>query len=137
MHPFEVNAIVVLPDHLHAIWTLPDGDGDYALRWRLIKTTFSRAQPQLERRSDSRKAKHERGIWQRRYWEHRIRDERDMSAHVDYVHINPLKHGHVSRVRDWPWSSFHSHVRAGVLPADWGDAPDIGWDSSLRFGERE
>ena len=136
-HPFDVNAIVVLPDHIHAIWTLPEGDADYALRWRLIKTVFSRVQPPSERRSESRESKHERGIWQRRYWEHRIRDERDMSAHVDYIHINPLKHGCVSRVRDWPWSSFHRHVREGLLPCDWRDTPDFCSDSSRGFGERE
>jgi len=136
-HPFDVNAIVVLPDHIHAIWTLPEGDADYAVRWRLIKTIFSRAQPPIERRSESRTSKHERGIWQRRYWEHRIRDERDMSAHVDYIHINPLKHGCVSRVRDWPWSSFHRHVREGLLPGDWSDTPDLASDSSSGFGERE
>jgi putative transposase len=136
-HPFDVNAIVILPDHIHAIWTLPEGDADFALRWRLIKTTFSRAQPAFERRSESRKSRHERGIWRRRYWEHRIRDSRDMSAHVDYIHINPLKHGHVIRVRDWPWSSFHRHVREGLLPCDWGDTPDFCSDSSRGFGERE
>jgi putative transposase len=103
----------------------------------LIKTRFSRAQPQLESRSASRKAKHERGVWQRRYWQHRIRNERDMNAHVDDVHINPLKHGHVSRVRDWPWSSFHRYVRAGVLTTDWGDAPVASLNSTATFGERE
>ena len=135
-HAFKIDAMVVLPDHLHAVWTLPAGDADYALRWRLIKTRFSRAQPSLERRSASRTAKHERGIWQRRYWEHRIRDERDMSAHVDYIHINPVKHGHVRRVRDWPWSSFHRYVRAGELARDWGDMPVVSVNSTAAFGER-
>ena len=132
-HPFALDAIVVLPDHLHAIWTLPDDDADYATRWRLIKSTFSRAVPQSERISLSRHAKAERGIWQRRYWEHTIRDEADFARHVDYIHINPVKHGLVSRVRDWPYSSFHRMVREDVYPADWaGDRAEITGD----FGER-
>ena len=135
-HSFTIDAIVVLPDHLHAVWSLPAGDSDYGVRWRLIKTAFSRAQPLLERRSASRQAKHERGIWQRRYWEHLIRDERDLAAHIDYVHINPVKHGLVRRVCDWPWSSFHRYVRGGMLPSDWSDAPSC-VDSELSYGERE
>jgi putative transposase len=94
-HPFIIDAIVILPDHLHAMWSLPEGDSDFAMRWRLIKTEFSRGLPQGERRSDSRLNKGERGIWQRRYWEHLIRDEADYARHVDYIHINPVKHGHV------------------------------------------
>jgi putative transposase len=121
--PFAIDAIVVLPDHLHAIWTLPSADADYATRWRLIKGLFSRKQPEGEQRSASRVAKHERGIWQRRFWEHRIRDETDFAAHVDYVHINPVKHGWAKCVRDWPWSSFQRYVRAGVLPIDWAIRP--------------
>ena len=119
-HPFTIDAIVVLPDHLHAIWTLAPDDSDFALRWRLIKTIFSRGLPRNERRSTSRQAKHERGIWQRRYWEHLIRNEADFSRHVDYIHMNPVKHGLVKRVADWPHSSFHRYVKAGVLPVDWG-----------------
>jgi putative transposase len=99
-HSFEIDAIVVLPDHLHAAWTLPAGDDDFAVRWRLIKSAFSRSLPAGERVSGSRVAKGERGIWQRRYWEHTIRDERDFARHIDYIHINPVKHGYVSRVMD-------------------------------------
>ena len=122
-YPFTINAIVVLPEHLHTIWTLPADDSDFALRWRLLKAAFSRALPRAEPRSDSRRSKHERGIWQRCYWEHLIRDEADYSKHVDYIHINPVKHGLVARVEDWPYSSFHRYVRAGTLPIDWaGDA---------------
>ena len=91
-HPFEIDAIVVLPDHLHALWTLPEGDWDFATRWQLIKAAFSRGLPTGERVSRSRAAKGERGIWQRRYWEHTIRDANDFARHVDYIHINPLKH---------------------------------------------
>jgi putative transposase len=132
-HPFTIDAIVVLPDHLHAIWTLPDGDTDFATRWRLIKTTFSRYVPAGERISASRAAKGERGIWQRRYWEHSIRDENDFARHVDYIHINPVKHGLVSRVRDWQHSSFHRMVMLGIYPEDWaGDVSEHSGD----FGER-
>ncbi len=88
------TAIVVLPDHLHAIWTLPEGDADFAMRWRLIKSAFSRALPNGEAVSQSRFDRGERGIWQRRYWEHTLRDEDDFARHVDYIHFNPVKHGH-------------------------------------------
>jgi REP-associated tyrosine transposase len=126
-HPFTIDAIVVLPDHLHAIWTLPEKDRDFALRWRLIKATFSRRLPTGERISLSRAAKGERGIWQRRYWEHAIRDDNDFARHMDYIHINPVKHGLVNRVRDWPYSSFHRLVRQGVYPVDWaGEAVEAG-----------
>ncbi len=118
-HPFTIEAVVVLPDHLHAVWTLPDGDADFGQRWRLIKSTFSRNIPTGEVVSSSRASRAERGIWQRRYWEHTIRDERDFEKHVDYIHINPVKHGYVNRVRDWPHSSFHRMVELGVYPEDW------------------
>jgi putative transposase len=132
-YPFTVDAIVVLPDHLHSIWSLPDNDADYATRWRLIKATFSRALPAGERISPSRRRKGERGIWQRRYWEHTLRDERDYEQHVDYIHFNAVKHGWVTRVRDWPYSSFHRMVRLGVYPLDWGG--DVAIDTTA-FGER-
>jgi REP element-mobilizing transposase RayT len=110
--------MVVLPDHLHAIWTMPPGDADFATRRRLIKTGFSRRLPAGERISHSRVVKGERGIGQRRYWEHTIRDERDFARHVDCIHINPVKHGLVTRVRDWPHSSFHRMVKLGDYPED-------------------
>ena len=126
-HPFDIHAVVVLPDHLHSIWTLPEGDSDFALRWRLIKSAFSRGLPVDERISASRASKGERGIWQRRYWEHTLRDEADFVRHADYIHFNPVKHGYVSRVCDWPYSSFSRMVRLGVYPLDWaGCAADIG-----------
>ena len=118
-YPFHIDGWVVLPDHLHAIWTMPKDDCDYSLRWRLIKTGFSRALPKTERRSSIRQAAGERGIWQRRFWEHCIRDEDDYRRHLDYVHVNPLKHGLVTMVRDWPYSSFHRHVIAGLYPDNW------------------
>ncbi|QND82805.1 Uncharacterized protein ChrSV_0577 [Chromobacterium vaccinii] len=118
-HPFEIVAMVVLPDHFHAVWALPEGDADYAIRMALIKAAFSRNLPKVERIRESRERKRERGIWQRRYWEHQIRDEADLQAHVDYIHYNPVKHGHAERVVDWPYSSFHRYVRLGWLPEGW------------------
>jgi putative transposase len=119
-HPFAVDAIVVLPDHLHCLWTLPPGDDDFSSRWRRIKAAFSSGLPKVERRSASRVMKGERGIWQRRFWEHTIRDQCDFDRHVDYIHFNPVKHGLVVRVADWPFSSFHRYVARGALPLDWG-----------------
>jgi len=125
-HPFLIDAMVVLPDHLHCIWTLPPDDADYKTRWALIKAGFSRAIPAGERRSESRLKRGERGIWQRRFWEHQIRDELDYQRHVDYIHWNPVKHGLVSRVRDWSHSSFHAYVRRGIVPLDWaGEADEL------------
>jgi putative transposase len=111
--PFHIDAWVVLPDHMHAIWTLPPDDSDYSSRWKAIKIAFAKALPKTERLSTVRATKGERGIWQRRFWEHTIRDERDYAAHMDYVHINPVKHGLVESVRDWPYSSFHRYVALG------------------------
>ena len=125
-HPFETVAICVLPDHIHALWALPDGDTDFSTRWSLIKSGFSRGLPGDMQRSSSKIARRERGIWQRRYWEHAIRDDADLERHVDYIHFNPVKHGHVTRVADWPHSSFHRHVERGSLAADWGgDMKDV------------
>jgi putative transposase len=121
-HPFEIDAMVVLPEHLHCIWTLPPGDADYATRWGLIKAGFSRALPPVEGRSKSREKRGERGLWQRRYWEHMIRDDGDYARHLDYIHWNPVKHGWVEKVADWPYSSFHRYVLQGILPADWAGA---------------
>ncbi len=130
--PFETVAICVLPDHLHALWSLPDGDSDFASRWSLFKSGFSRGLPAARTRSASKVVKREKGVWQRRYWEHAIRDETDLQRHVDYIHYNPVKHGLVTRASDWPHSSFHRYVAQGILPVDWaGDATE----SSGSFGE--
>jgi putative transposase len=118
--PFHIDAWVVLPDHMHCVWTLPINDDDYPARWKAIKTAFSRAIPKTERLSEVRKAKNERGIWQRRYWEHTIRNDKDYAAHVDYCHINPVKHGLVKQVKDWPFSTFHQLVKQGIYPENWG-----------------
>jgi putative transposase len=130
-HPFAIEAIAVLPDHLHTIWSLPEGDADFPLRWRLIKSGFSRDLPRLETISASRATKQERGIWQRRYWEHTLRNEEDFARHVDYIHFNPVKHGHVAQVKDWPHSSFRRMVKLGIYPLDWagnmaGEEKDFG-----------
>ena len=130
--PFEIDAFVVMPDHLHAVWTLPPEDADFSTRLRLIKNRFARALPKTEYLNAARIANGERGVWQRRFWEHLIRDEDDYARHIEYCYINPVKHRLVSRVADWPHSSFHRDVRAGVFPADWaGD-----FDVSGTFGER-
>ena len=133
--PFDIVAIVILPDHLHCVWQLPPGDDDYATRWRHIKTAFVKQVPCGERRSIRRQIKAERGIWQRRYWEHAIRDERDLRNHIDYIHYNPVKHGHVARVRDWPHSLFHRFVRDGVVPIDWAEASTASDGLSARRNE--
>ncbi len=111
---------MILPEHLHTLWTLPEEeDDDFSLRWRQIKSAFSRRIERGERISKSRNQKQERGIWQRRFWEHAIRDERDFAKHVDYIHFNPVKHKLVKRVVNWPYSSFHRYVRMGLYPVDW------------------
>jgi putative transposase len=118
-HPFIIDAIVILPDHLHTLWQLPENDADYPMRWRLIKSAFSRALPQTEGISTSRRKKAERGIWQRRYWEHLIRDEIDFKRHVDYIHYNPVKHGYTQSPVDWPYSSIHRYIQKEIIQSDW------------------
>ena len=133
-HPFSIVAMVVLPEHLHTIWRLPEGDTDYPKRWSLIKAGFSRRIPAGEAIRPARLAKRERGIWQRRYWEHQIRDDLDLTRHVDYIHYNPVKHGWVSRAVDWPHSTLHGYIARGILPADWGGEVEV--DESVCWGER-
>jgi putative transposase len=123
--PLAILAWVVLPEHMHWLWRLPPGDSDYSTRWRRIKTDFSRGLPNAERRSTIRQARGERGIWQRRFWEHQIRDEIDLQHHIDYIHFNPVKHGLVTRTADWPHSSFATYVERGVYTRDWGAAPSF------------
>ena len=126
--PFTIDAMVVLPEHIHALWTLPAGDSDYAGRWRAIKSHFTRALLKQGIQL-SRNARGEYKLWQRRYWEHTIRDEQDLKHHLDYIHYNPVKHRLVNTVYEWPYSSFHRFVRQGVYPHDWaglGDALDSG-----------
>lgn len=106
-HPFRLDALVIMPNHLHAVMTLPEGDADFSLRWRLIKSGVSKSLPRNESISPSRSSKLERGLWQRRFWEHLIRDEVDYQRHIDYIHFNPVKHGYVTHPHDWPYSTIH------------------------------
>ena len=135
-HPFTIDAWVLLPDHLHAVWTLPPGDAGFALRWGMIKRHVSRAcrglLPDDAMQSESRRARGEIAFWQRRYWEHLIRDAADYRRHIDYLHWNPIKHGLVRRVKDWPYSTFHRYARLGVYPQDWCGAVE---GTEQGFGE--
>ena len=135
--PCEWVAIVLLPDHLHTIWTLPPGDARYPMRWKLIKAEFTRrylkAGGEEVSPSPSRLRHSERGIWQRRYWEHAMHDAEDLKRCVDYVHWNPKKHGHAANVRGWRWSSFHRFVGMGEYMPDWGtEDPTPGYDDPER-----
>jgi putative transposase len=131
-HPFAIVAIVVLAEHLHAIWTLPRDDADYAGRWRAIKAGFTRDLIRAGVKL-TRNAKGEYNLWQRRFWEHTMRDDNDLARHVDYIHCNLVKHGLVLHVAEWPHSSFHRYVRQGMLPEDWaGGMSDV---INEKFGE--
>jgi putative transposase len=128
-HPFIIDAIAILPEHIHCLWTLPPADDDFSTRWRLLKSYFTRhCQEQYNSAiSASRFDKREQAIWQRRFWEHQIQDERDFSQHFDYIHYNPVKHNLVRSPNDWQFSSFHHHVQQGVYSLDWGSSrPEIG-----------
>ncbi len=132
--PFDMLACVLLPNHLHCIWTLPPGDDDFPRRWRQIKERFTRSYLRSGGRdwdvTEQQRRQGRRGVWQPRYWEHRIRDEGDYLRHRDYIHFNPVRHGYVENPEDWPWSSFHRHVRLGWLDPNWPGAtppelPDV------------
>jgi putative transposase len=132
-HPFKIDAIVILPDHLHCIWTLPEGDADFSTRWRLIKSYFSR-QCDMKYQGEisaSRQHKQEKAVWQRRFWEHQIRDERDFISHVDYIHYNPVRHGLVDAPKDWQYSSFHRYVKEGIYNEFWGASQKIIFDDNV------
>jgi putative transposase len=135
-HPFQIDTWVLLPDHIHTIWTLPENDANFSLRWQLIKRYVTRECGAYLNRPEwlnASKTKHQEStLWQRRFWEHQIRDERDYQAHMDYCHYNPVKHGLVKRVQDWPYSSFHKQVRLGQYPIDWAGE---GMLESGKFGE--
>ena len=118
--PFEIVAAVILPEHLHVVMALPDDDCDYPGRWKAIKSCFTRALVKENPVGLTRNRKGEYNLWQRRYWEHQIRDEMDLKHHVDYIHYNPLKHGYTSQVVEWPYSSFHRYVKAEVIEPCWG-----------------
>ncbi|BAY96262.1 hypothetical protein NIES37_01920 [Tolypothrix tenuis PCC 7101] len=124
-YPFTIDALVLLPDHIHCIWTLPPGDSNYAKRWRLIKTYATKNKTcDLEidiSINESREKRIESNLWQRRFWEHWIRNEADFIHHCDYIHYNPVKHGFCSAPSEWPYSSFHRFVAQGIYPANWGE----------------
>jgi putative transposase len=130
-HPFWINAFVVLPEHLHCIWTLPPEDTDFSTRWRLIKSNFSRrCNKETNLVSTASRAKNsEQAIWQRRFWEHMIRDDEDFRRHVEYIHYNPVKHGMVKAPMDWEYSSFRCYVRDGIYDRHWGADTNIDFDS--------
>ncbi len=128
--PFTIAAWVVLPDHLHAVWTLPGGDSDFSGRWKDIKTRFTKSLGLVGQRSASMIAKGEAGIWQRRFWEHHVRDDADLDAHIRYCWINPVKHGLVRRAVDWPFSSIHRDIRRGLVEPEWSGIVTNG-----RYGE--
>ncbi len=127
-YPFAIEAMVLLPDHLHCIWRLPEGDHDYSTRWGMIKSEFTKntkswlAVPQP---SDSRLKKREGSIWQRRFWEHMIRDDRDFMYHCNYIHYNPVKHGLAAAPKDWPHSTFRWFVKNQIYPLDWGSGTTV------------
>ena len=134
--PFHIDAWVLLPDHLHCVWTLPDGEENYSLRWSLIKQSVSRrcatAYGDKAALSQSRQKRRESPFWQRRFWEHQIRDDADFGRRVDYIHWNPVKHELVTKVAAWPYSTFHRYVREGIYAPDWGLAEDF---DGIEFGE--
>ena len=119
--PFVMEAVAVLPDHVHCLWTLPDGDSDFSIRWKGIKYGFSMSYRGSFKVSESMKKKKEKGLWQRRFWEHLIQDQEDLNRHVDYIHYNPVKHGLAERAMDWPYSSFRGFVEKGIYEEDWGN----------------
>lgn len=134
-YDFQIDAWVLLPDHLHCIWTLPDGDADFSTRWSRIKRHVTQCCGHRIARQDwmtrSKRIHRESTLWQRRFWEHQIRDEKDFRAHVDYIHYNPVKHGYAKRAVDWPYSSFHRYVKEGVYEMDWG----TGYGDTISAGE--
>lgn len=128
-HKFDTIAVCLMPEHIHTIWTLPEVDSDYSMRWKEIKRLFTREYLREIGpggiRNESRQIQGEAAIFQRRFWEHTIFDQDDLNAHIDYIHINPLKHGLVDRVSDYPFSTFQKYVNKGVYASDWGGKSDI------------
>jgi putative transposase len=142
-HPFKIDAFVLLPDHLHCIWTLPQQDSDFSTRWRLIKSYFSRnfdqrnvgwvegRNPTNEAHTASRQMEKEKPVWQRRFWEHLIRDQKDLKRHIEYIHYNPVKHGLTKAPVDWVNSSFHRYVSNGIYNLEWGAGVNVEFDAAV------
>lgn len=125
-YPFETVAICILPDHIHLLMQLPPDDHNYSRRIAYFKTQFTRLIPKECRiLKQTQKGNREAGVWQRRFWEHLIRDDEDLAKHWDYIYYNPVKHGYVEFVKDWQYSSFHRDVKAGIYPEDWSGTPDL------------
>jgi len=118
--PFRIEAIVILPDHIHCIWALPRDDSDFSNRWKEIKYCFSMSYISSFLNAYSKRKKNEKGLWQRRFWEHLIRDQEDYNRHFDYIHYNPVKHKLTERAVDWPYSTFRRFVDKGIYEEDWG-----------------
>jgi len=116
-YPFVVDGWVLLPDHIHCIWHIENADPNFSRRWAIIKSQFTKV---FRGQGDQ-----EPPFWQKRFWEHCIRDDRDYENHLNYIHFNPVKHGYVASPKDWKWTSFHSHVEEGLYPLDWGASLDI------------
>ena len=144
-HPFKIDAIVLLPDHLHCIWTLPQLDSDFSTRWRLIKSYFSRdfdqknvgwveaRNPTNETYQTSRQKKKEKSIWQRRFWEHVIRNQQDLNRHIEYIHYNSVKHGLARAPANWAYSSFHRYVNNGIYDIKWGSGDNVEFDDMVGY----
>jgi len=135
LYPFKIDAFILMPDHLHCIWTLPQGDSDYPTRWRLIKTLFTKNCKDRYKLppSTSRAKKKEQAIWHRRYWEHLIRDQEDFRKHVEYIHYDPVKHGWARIPLEWKYSSFHRYVRNGLYDESWGAGMEIHFDEDIGY----
>ncbi len=136
-HSFIIDGWVLLPDHLHCIWTLPAGDANFSVRWAMIKRFVTKqCGPDLRREdwlNKSKRRRNESTIWQRRFWEHKIPDKQDYERHMDYLHYNPVKHGYVKNVKDWPHSTFHRYVSQGVYGQNWAGDEAVTVDKE--FGE--
>ncbi|MGD0006236.1 MAG: transposase [Anaerolineaceae bacterium] len=136
--PFKTDAVCLLPEHIHCIWTLPEGDSNYSVRWKEIKRLFTRDYTYQvgpgKFHNKSHQKQREATIWQRRFWEHTIQNQEDFAHHIEYIFFNPVKHGLVERVSEWPWSSFHQFVRQGFYPKEWGGS-EIREEKDMIFGE--
>ena len=138
-HPFVIHAWVLLPDHLHCIWSLPEDDANFSIRWKLIKQCVSRSCPSLnlipDRHDAVKNKRRESTIWQRRFWEHRIHTEKDFRHHMDYIHFNSVKHGLSQSPAEWPYSTIHRLIAKGVYTQDWATEPNDQSNGNHDYGE--